>query len=199
MDAAYAYTLAAYETFDKTITKNDRLCCNMRELLQLAIDRRYSASRSEFTLADILDAACEAVDAMSYIRKTDGKFVHYQERSKPLMPKKKDFVKATTSTTVFKFDDSYLGFDRKSHSLEWNVDENNHAVSDAHAGWLWKSLSAALAKVEWTRNTGGVFTKNDEYNRDNDDVGGGANYISARFGPLGQDYGQKPRSKVRIR
>ncbi len=45
---------------------------------------------------------------------------------------------------------------------------------------------AALSKVRRTRGTGGVITGNDEANRESDHAGGGANYITDGFGPLGQ-------------
>ena len=39
-----------------------------------------------------------------------------------------------------------------------------------------------LGRLNWTRATGGVFSGNDEYNRDS---GSGGNYITAAYGPLG--------------
>ena len=42
-----------------------------------------------------------------------------------------------------------------------------------------------LAKVRWTRGTGSVFTGNDEYNQDASYEGGGANYVTTAYGPVG--------------
>jgi hypothetical protein len=42
-----------------------------------------------------------------------------------------------------------------------------------------------MDKVEWTRDTGGVISGNDEYNRECDSPGGAANYIKHAYGPRG--------------
>jgi hypothetical protein len=47
-------------------------------------------------------------------------------------------------------------------------------------------LAQALAKVVWSRGSGGSFIGNDEYNRDDRNAGGGGNYVTRQFGPKGQ-------------
>jgi hypothetical protein len=46
---------------------------------------------------------------------------------------------------------------------------------------------AALGKIKWTRSSGGFATGNDEYNQDNTYSGGGANYVTFSYGPVGEN------------
>jgi hypothetical protein len=76
-----------------------------------------------------------------------------------------------------------ISFNDKAKSVTWDVAENNHAVDHAHKQTMGRYLFRALNKVEWTRGTGGTIVGNDEYNRESDYEGGGANYITYRYGP----------------
>lgn len=69
---------------------------------------------------------------------------------------------------------------RKAH---WRVPENNHAREQARAHPLAAAFFRALGKVRWTRGSGGEIVGNDEYNRDSGCEGGGANYVTANYGP----------------
>jgi len=74
----------------------------------------------------------------------------------------------------------------KSNVVTWNVPEGNHAVEDAHEAPLGQVFFDALSKIKWTRTSGGYGTGNNEYNRDNSEYGGGGNYISFAYGPIGE-------------
>lgn len=89
----------------------------------------------------------------------------------------------TSRTTTFRCDDGLISFDGRQ--VTWSVAENNHAVERAHSHPVAAAFFATLNKLTWTRATGGVIVGNDEYNRDADYEGGGGNYVTARFGPLG--------------
>lgn len=84
----------------------------------------------------------------------------------------------------------YLGarlvLDEKTRTVRWVVPENNHAVDFAWRHPMGKAFENALRKVRWVRGTGGKLVGNDEYNRDSRYEGGGANYVTRRYGPLGQ-------------
>lgn len=75
----------------------------------------------------------------------------------------------------------------KDRAVNWRVEENNRAVESAHAAPMARVFFGQLGKVKWTRGTGGTFAGNDEYNRDNYDTGGGANYTTQAFGPAGEE------------
>jgi hypothetical protein len=107
---------------------------------------------------------------------------------KPLKPKKKDYItKVDRKNVSVDLEDAYIGFRDSSRTITWEVSENNHAKEHAHAHPLAKTLFNLLHKVEWTRGTGGTIVGNDEYNRDDSYAGGGGNYITMSFGPLGKD------------
>lgn len=70
-------------------------------------------------------------------------------------------------------------------TVTWNVMENNHAVENAHEAPLAAVFFNYLDSVKWTRGTGGYGTGNNEYNREDDAPGGGGNYTTFSYGPLG--------------
>lgn len=184
MDVAYEHLMAAYETIlaeKKTGVKPDG--SGLRGRILTGIENHYRKTRSLFSLDDLYHATEEAVHAMAYAQNEAGAGI---ERKIPTKPQKKYLVKASTSTTTFCKEEASATFDRKRHTLTWVINENNHAVDRAWASWLGLALRQALQKVQWTRATGGIFVGNDEYNRDERENGGGANYVTARFGPLGE-------------
>lgn len=102
-----------------------------------------------------------------------------------ILPKKKDFPLAVaTKTESYLVDEGQASIRLvpKTRQVVWHVSENNHAVDSAWESPLGKAFYALLSKVTWTRGTGGEFIGNDEYNEDNRDEGGGANYVTHRFG-----------------
>ena len=118
------------------------------------------------------------------------------KRRKPLKPKRKDFPLATNRTTQFRIGSSFIQLDNKNKLFTWNVPENNHAVDTAHEHPVtiaaFNALKDITDKNGWKRNSGGVIIGNDEYNSSSTDIGGGGNYITARFGPLGQKIEPEP-------
>lgn len=110
----------------------------------------------------------------------------YDGMAKPARVKKSDVDFPTNRTTEFSHDGAYVSFDRKNSTMTWDVAENNRAVKHAHEGWLGEAVFGALDEVKWTGyNTGGVLVGNDEYNREAAYDGGGGNYPTAGFGPIG--------------
>lgn len=94
-----------------------------------------------------------------------------------------DMAYPTNRSTTFHDGGATLSFDRASSSVTWDVYENNHARESAHATAMARAFFAELEKVRWTRGTGGWLTGNDEYHREAQEAGGGANYVTAGFGP----------------
>lgn len=104
-------------------------------------------------------------------------------------PKKKDFAHAvSTKATSYPVGDGegQILIHHETHQVTWQVFENNHAVDRAHAARMAVVLFEALRRVKWARQSGGVVTGNDEYNRSQDGEGAGAHYVTMRFGPLGE-------------
>lgn len=83
----------------------------------------------------------------------------------------------------FSNDDACVTFNDEARTVRWVVRENNHAVERARESFLGATLFAMLAKVEWTRGSGGEIVGNDEYHRDDRGAGGGGNYVTDTFGP----------------
>jgi hypothetical protein len=112
----------------------------------------------------------------------------FRERSgnAPLKPRRMDFPHANGSTTSIERGEAYIAFNNTARAVSYGVGENNRAIEYARRDPIVQYLFARLAKVRWTRSSGGVIVGNDEYNRDNECAGGGANYITAHFGPLGE-------------
>lgn len=107
-------------------------------------------------------------------------------QSKPARVLKSDMQFPSNRTTSFDAG-GHVSFDKASNTVTWDVDENNHAVEHARSSPKAAAFFDAIGKVAWTRGTGGVFTGNDEYRRDDDNEGGGANYVTDAFGPVGAD------------
>lgn len=96
-------------------------------------------------------------------------------------PQKKDFPIAGNNVTSFQADDCSLTFDNDAKTIRWQVYENNHAREHAKATVLGTTFYNLMDKITWVRGTGGQIVGNDEYNRDSDHAGGGANYVVATF------------------
>ena len=92
----------------------------------------------------------------------------------------------TNRTLEFHSGGGRLTFDPAAKTVEWDVDEGNHAVERARKGIVFQGFLRALDQVKWTRNTGGHFHGNDEYNLDAAErAGDGADYVTTAFGPIG--------------
>jgi hypothetical protein len=101
-------------------------------------------------------------------------------------PQKKDFPKCTSATLAFSGDSCGVNLNNATREVTWCVEDNNHSVDSAHESPLGQLTFQLLGQVKWTRATGGTICGNDEYNRDQQGEGGGGNYVSHRFGPLGE-------------
>ncbi len=110
-------------------------------------------------------------------------------------PRKADLkrVKITVDCTI-SLPDASVTFRNATKSVTWDVPENNHAKDHAHEHWFAKALFSALGKIEWTGRTGGQIVGNDEYNRDNDDSGGGGNYVTREFSKARAEADRKARA-----
>jgi hypothetical protein len=80
-------------------------------------------------------------------------------------------------------DGAEVTFCNATKTVSWYVYENNRARAYARNQPFAKELFRALNGIKWTRGSGGTIVGNDEYNRDADYEGGGANYVVSRYGP----------------
>jgi hypothetical protein len=97
----------------------------------------------------------------------------------------KHFPKCTNRTTSWPVGHE-ASISLKGRVVSWSVADNNHSVERAHDEPIASVFFGFLGKVKWTRGTGGVGSGNDEYNSDNRESGGGANYTTFSYGPLGE-------------
>ena len=104
----------------------------------------------------------------------------FEDNRKPKMPTKKMFTFANGKSFGFDIGEAYIGF--KKPCVGWSVHENNHACESAHATPEAKLLFRLLSRVEWTRGSGGVIVGNNEYHRDDWELGGGGNYEVMSYG-----------------
>jgi hypothetical protein len=108
---------------------------------------------------------------------------------RPRTPRATDVDKvaprANTRTTTFSGDDWHVAID--GSRLIWSVSDNNHSIERAHEHPVVVALFRALNAIKWTRATGGTIVGNDEYNQESREAGGGQNYISETFGPIGEE------------
>jgi len=102
-------------------------------------------------------------------------------------PTKSAFPLASNRTTVFHKRGWTIRFDDGTRTVHWKVEENNHAVEQAREHPVPRALFDRLARVRWTRDSGGQIWGNNEYNEDagQDYPGGGGSMVNDRFGPLG--------------
>jgi hypothetical protein len=103
-------------------------------------------------------------------------------------PKKKEMAPLLASRTwSFSNGDCSITINPEKRTLDWYVDENNHAVERAWESLLGRTLQEKLSKIQWTRATGGAFRYSDEYARDAA-MENGSNAVSLRncYGPLGE-------------
>lgn len=105
----------------------------------------------------------------------------WQRSRKPKAPKKSQFKHAKLSTKGLAVGHE-AGINFNGSTLVWVVSENNHAVERAHDHPVAKEFFRLLSQVQWSNRSGGEIVGNDEYNQDNTHSGGGANYVTHRFG-----------------
>jgi len=103
----------------------------------------------------------------------------------PRSPRRVDFPLATNRTESFDvYNEEFgFGFDNKTRSVCWHVDENNRSCDKAHKHILARQLFTILSMIDYTKGTGGTIVGNDEYNREDRYDGGGSNYVKRSFGP----------------
>jgi hypothetical protein len=85
-----------------------------------------------------------------------------------------------------------ITFDPKARTVTWWTDRNNHTVERCRAHPVVAAFFRALAKVTWTRGTGGYVEYRNEY--DEDTGFGDRGSINDAHGPIG-----KGESDARVR
>ena len=109
----------------------------------------------------------------------------HRNGGKPRRATVADACYPTNRTTTFHISGTAtIVFNKDASSIHWEA-EGNHGVESGRGHVVGSALFSALAAVRWTRNTGGHFTGNDEYNTDDRKYGSSANYVTLAFGPIG--------------
>jgi hypothetical protein len=96
------------------------------------------------------------------------------------------WAKKTNRDSTFGDAEAAVRINEKTRRLRWEVDSNNHAVERAHDGLLGKTLFGHLAKVKWTRGTGGIVRYLSEYDTDELGLSNGAR-LTQWHGPRGAE------------
>lgn len=129
----------------------------------------------------------QATETNNVLQDASAEMLDYVRLREPSRVIRTDMAFPTNRTTVFTAPALDVSFDKKTSSLLWSVDENNRAVENARSHPLGIAVFEALDDLRWTRGTGGYFTGNDEHHSD-PDHGGGENYVSLAFGPVGAEH-----------
>lgn len=83
---------------------------------------------------------------------------------------------------VIQLPEATITFNDTDKTVTWAVHENNRAVERAHTDPTARELFRLLHQIKWTRGSGGQIVGNDEYNCDDYNFGGRANYVTMQFG-----------------
>lgn len=166
-------------------TYEDRLHALYRE------PERYGWSYAASSYAStVRSTALEVIRHMVY--RAEGSYGAVVAIHKPTVAEVSVLAQAVTNkTTTFTvvstrgYVTASITFDGRA--VQWRVEENKNVVEESRESPVGLAFFAALEKVEWTPRTGGVISGNNEYSREDESPGGGANYISLHWGPLGDD------------
>ena len=115
----------------------------------------------------------------------DSMFPFRKGNDRPFKPQKKAFPVARNNLDYYQEDELTVSFNNKTKTVHYTTDENNHAVDRCEGSILGIAVLQALQQTVFGRGSGGKFIGNDEYNTECSSEGGGANYVTRRFGPLG--------------
>ena len=105
-------------------------------------------------------------------------------QTKPARVQKSQIDFPTNRTLSFGDGGGSITFNREDSTVTWDCD-GNRARERARETTTAKEFFQLLDTVKWTRGTGGVFTGNDESARESRYEGGGANYVTTAYGPIG--------------
>lgn len=97
-------------------------------------------------------------------------------------------AKATSKTTYYDGGEWSISLNNDKKTVLWSVGENNHAVDDARSSVMGTRLFRELNRIDYgnRKQHGGYIVGNDEYNCDDTEYGGAANYLTATFGKAGE-------------
>jgi hypothetical protein len=150
---------------------------NRDKLIKEAVARECGCSISSVGVSFNRESDYQKWEIISplLLKNKDGKVTLTSPRKSELnlLPLTKDAVIHTPDATII--------FKNEDRTVTWSVEENNRAVERAHDHWFAKKLFQKLNSIQWTRGSGGKIVGNDEYNRDSDYEGGGANYVVCCF------------------
>lgn len=136
-------------------------------------------SATQLRAESVEEAAMDILRRIQYLAARGEKAIH-----QPTVEDVSVYAPAATNRTkVFSVGEASIAFEK--NNVTWDVPENNHAIEWAEKHPLHGVFFGALKKIQWTRGTGGVISGNNEYSREDQGAGGGANYIVSTYGPSG--------------
>lgn len=151
------------------------------------------ADTGSYSVMKRLEASDDSWDVLKSVRK----YEPATKKTTLTVPKKKDFAHVPSSKAeCLSYGEFSISFDQKEKSITWSVQDNNHSVDRARDHVMGRLFFNVMGSVKWGRGSGGQIAGNDEIHKDDREEGGGANYVTARYGPLGgQPVGVKARPR----
>ena len=168
------------ETYNKKQISLHKVALDVYEKLMVESKgkRKYDFDSKIRELVCIHNNSTEYPDEYNDYRLLNFAMLPVNKSGKPSKPKNKDFALKTNRSDTF---GPNITIDNKKRTVTWLVDENNHACESARATYMGAALFQLLNSMNWKRGSGGKIIGNDEYNQEDSDEGGGANYVTSSY------------------
>lgn len=172
-EARGTITLPASEasSFRRDIALELRRIDERRDALALDIYKRIRAAKLSCRTAIEIYRAIEQTTEAQRISESDTeslyrRLVEYEGAPEGKLARPKKTKPAALRGKALKLSGPDWNIDIAGRSVAIRVHENNHALEHASADPLFKAVIRRLARITWTRGSGGEILSQDEYSKD---------------------------------